>query len=97
MPCPGLSPIWGAQPGQEETVSLVKTKPSPPWQPETGPRRRKNCVFLPSRRLHTLHVLGPLAFYPRWSLCLNALPPFVYLASFNSSSKIQLNITSSKC
>ena len=72
-PCPGLSPIWGAQPDQKEIVSLVKTKPSPHWldkvvaAAERAKEKKKNKEtanpspsLLP--QLHTAHVLEPLAF-----------------------------------
>ena len=75
--CLGLSPIWGAQPGQKEIGSLVKTKPSPHWlDKERHPRRRKKPVSpSPSHRprpwsLWPFLTLVPLLECPS-SFCLS--------------------------
>jgi len=70
--CLGLSPIWGAQPGQKEIGSLVKTKLSPHWlDKERHPRRRKkpdsqSLSFTPTTSLEPLAFshTGPSAGMP---------------------------------
>lgn len=72
-PCPGLGPIWGAQPGQKEMVSLVKMKPSPPWLDKVvaaGQRPKEKKKAKETARLsllappvpHSPCTLEPLAF-----------------------------------
>lgn len=70
-PCPGLSPLWGAQPSQKETVSLLKTRPSPPWldkvmaagkRPKEEKKNNETASLSPryTAQLHPVHNPGSL-------------------------------------
>lgn len=91
MPCPGLGPLGGAQPGQKEMVLLVKTKPSPHWldkvwQQERGLGRRKKSKKQPVPLLPhpptSVHVLETLVFsHIGPSVRMPFLPLFIGLSS----------------
>lgn len=80
MPCPGLGPLGGAQPGQKEMVLLVKPKPSrhwlvKVWQQERGLGRRKN-------RGNSLSLLPhlPTSQSMSWRLVFSHTGPSVQMA-----------------